>query len=79
MIDAIIVEVPNPRHPYGPRGVGETPIVSPVAAIAHAIENAPGTRFTELLRAGSRPSSSAGERRVRRIDRLELDHVRTHV
>ena len=29
MIDTIIVEVPNPRHPYGVRGVGETPIVPP--------------------------------------------------
>ena len=36
MIDAIIVEVPNPRHPYGVRGVGETPIVPPLAAIANA-------------------------------------------
>src|SRR5262249_11560888 len=48
MIDAIIVEVPNPRHPYGVRGVGETPIVPPMAAIANAIENATGIRFTEL-------------------------------
>jgi CO/xanthine dehydrogenase Mo-binding subunit len=48
MIDAIIVEVPNPRHPYGVRGVGETPIVPPMAAIANAIERATGVRFTEL-------------------------------
>ena len=48
MIDAIIVEVPNPRHPYGVRGVGETPIVPPMAAIANAIEGATGIRFTEL-------------------------------
>jgi CO/xanthine dehydrogenase Mo-binding subunit len=48
MIDAIIVEVPNPRHPYGVRGVGETPIVPPMAAIANAIESATGIRFTEL-------------------------------
>ncbi len=34
MIDTVIVEVPNPRHPYGVRGVGETPIVPPMAAIA---------------------------------------------
>ena len=37
MIDTIIVEVPNPAHPYGVRGVGETPIVAPPAAIANAI------------------------------------------
>jgi CO/xanthine dehydrogenase Mo-binding subunit len=48
MIDAIIVEVPNPRHPYGVRGIGETPIVPPMAAIANAIERATGIRFTEL-------------------------------
>jgi CO/xanthine dehydrogenase Mo-binding subunit len=48
MIDAIIVEVPNPRHPYGVRGIGETPIVPPMAAIANAIEQATGIRFTDL-------------------------------
>jgi CO/xanthine dehydrogenase Mo-binding subunit len=48
MIDTVIVEVPNPRHPYGVRGVGETPIVPPMAAIANAIEQATGIRFTEL-------------------------------
>jgi CO/xanthine dehydrogenase Mo-binding subunit len=48
MIDTVIVEVPNPRHPYGVRGVGETPIVPPMAAIANALEQATGIRFTEL-------------------------------
>ncbi len=48
MIDTVIVEVPNPRHPYGVRGVGETPIVPPMAAIANAVEQAIGIRFTEL-------------------------------
>ncbi|MEZ5908968.1 MAG: xanthine dehydrogenase family protein molybdopterin-binding subunit [Hyphomicrobiaceae bacterium] len=48
MIDTVIVEVPNPRHPFGVRGIGETPIVPPMAAIANAIENATGIRFTEL-------------------------------
>jgi CO/xanthine dehydrogenase Mo-binding subunit len=48
MIDAILVEVPNPRHPYGVRGVGETPIVPPLAAVANAMESATGIRFTEL-------------------------------
>ena len=48
MIDTVIVEVPNPRHPYGVRGVGETPIVPPMAAIANAMENALGIRFTQL-------------------------------
>jgi CO/xanthine dehydrogenase Mo-binding subunit len=48
MIDTVIVEVPNPRHPYGVRGVGETPIVPPMAAIANAVTDATGLRFTEL-------------------------------
>jgi CO/xanthine dehydrogenase Mo-binding subunit len=48
MIDTVIVEVPNPRHPYGVRGVGETPIVPPMGAIANAVSHATGVRFTEL-------------------------------
>ena len=48
MIDTVIVECANPNHPYGVRGVGETPIVPPMAAIANAIEQATGIRFTEL-------------------------------
>ena len=48
MIDAVIVEVPNPGHPYGVRGVGEVPIVPPMAAIANAIYDAIGVRMTEL-------------------------------
>jgi CO/xanthine dehydrogenase Mo-binding subunit len=47
-IDTVIVEVPNPRHPYGVRGVGETPIVPPMAAIANAVAHALGIRFTQL-------------------------------
>jgi CO/xanthine dehydrogenase Mo-binding subunit len=48
MIDAVMVEVPNPSHPYGVRGVGEVPIIPPMAAIANAIENATGVRFKDL-------------------------------
>jgi len=48
MIDTVIVEVPNPTHPYGVRGVGETPIVPPMAAIANAVEGALGMRFMNL-------------------------------
>ena len=48
MIDAVIVEVPNDRHPYGVRGVGEVPIVPPMAAVANAIENATGVRMSAL-------------------------------
>lgn len=48
MIDTIIVEVPNPQHPYGVRGVGETPIVPPPAAVANAVCRAAGVRMFEL-------------------------------
>jgi len=48
MIDTILVEVANPGHPYGVRGVGEVCIVPPPAAIANAIHNALGVRMTEL-------------------------------
>ncbi|RLS52569.1 MAG: xanthine dehydrogenase family protein molybdopterin-binding subunit [Planctomycetota bacterium] len=47
-IETIIVEVPNPAHPYGVRGVGEAPICPPPAAIGAAIANATGIRMTEL-------------------------------
>ena len=48
MIDTVIIEVPNPRHPFGIRGVGESPIVPPLAAIANAIHDATGVRLTKL-------------------------------
>jgi xanthine dehydrogenase molybdenum-binding subunit len=48
MIDTILVEVPNPGHPYGVRGVGEVPIVPPPAAIANAIYRAVGVRMNRL-------------------------------
>ncbi|WP_119461903.1 xanthine dehydrogenase family protein molybdopterin-binding subunit [Rhodospirillaceae bacterium SYSU D60014] len=48
MIDTVIVEVPNPGHPYGVRGVGETSIVPPLAAVANAVSAAAGVRLTSL-------------------------------
>jgi len=48
MIETIIVEVPNPLHPYGVRGVGEPGIVPPLAAIANAVYRATGVRQTQL-------------------------------
>ncbi len=45
MIDTEILEIPNPNHPYGIRGVGETSIVPPLAAIASAVSNAVGVRM----------------------------------
>jgi len=48
MIDTILVEVPNPGHPYGVRGVGEVPIVPPLAAIANAVSHAIAVRMYDL-------------------------------
>jgi CO/xanthine dehydrogenase Mo-binding subunit len=47
-IDAVMVEIPNPDHPYGVKGVGEIPLVPPLAAIANAIADATGKRLYEL-------------------------------
>ena len=48
MIETQIVEVPNVNHPYGVRGVGETPIVAPLAAVGNAVSQAIGVRMTDL-------------------------------
>ncbi|MEP2027097.1 MAG: xanthine dehydrogenase family protein molybdopterin-binding subunit [Paracoccaceae bacterium] len=47
-IETVILEIPNPGHPYGVRGVGETPIVPPLAAISNAVSRATGVRMAEL-------------------------------
>jgi CO/xanthine dehydrogenase Mo-binding subunit len=47
-IDTQILEIPNPNHPYGVRGVGETSIVPPLAAIANAVSNAVGVRMIHV-------------------------------
>src|SRR5204862_4045104 len=48
MIETVLVEVPNPGHPYGVRGVGEVPIVPPLPAVQAAVYNATGIRFQKL-------------------------------
>jgi CO/xanthine dehydrogenase Mo-binding subunit len=48
MIETVLIEVPNPLHPYGVRGVGEVPICPPLAAVANAMRDATGVRFTQL-------------------------------
>ena len=48
MIDTVIVEVANPGHPFGVRGVGEGSIVPPMAAVANAIYRAAGVRMNQL-------------------------------
>ena len=47
-IDTVILEIPNPGHPYGVRGVGETGIVPPLAALSNAVSHAIGKRMFEL-------------------------------
>jgi CO/xanthine dehydrogenase Mo-binding subunit len=67
MIDAILIEVPNPRHPFGARGVGEVPIVPPMAAVANAIADATGLRLRDLPMSPPklRAAFDAAESRVR--------------
>ncbi len=48
MIDTVMIEIPNPKHPQGVRGVGEVPIVPPLAAIRNAVYDALGIRFYSL-------------------------------
>ena len=61
MIDTVIVEVPNPGHPYGVRGVGETPIVPPLATVANAIAAATGVRMTHIPMSPPRLLEAIGE------------------
>ncbi len=48
MLDTVIVEVANPNHPYGVRGVGETSVIPPLAAVANAVYRAIGVRMNHL-------------------------------
>ncbi len=48
MIDTVLVEVANPGHPFGVRGVGEVPIVPPAGALANALYRALGVRMGVL-------------------------------
>ncbi|TDJ69997.1 MAG: xanthine dehydrogenase family protein molybdopterin-binding subunit [Proteobacteria bacterium] len=48
MIDTVLIEVPNPKHRFGVRGVGEVPIIPPLAAVANAVAAATGRRMTDL-------------------------------
>ena len=67
MIDTVIVEVANPTHPYGVRGVGEVPVVPPMAAISNAIYRAIGTRMNSLPHVPrSRPGGHVGQGRRQR-------------
>jgi CO/xanthine dehydrogenase Mo-binding subunit len=48
MLDTVMIEIPNPKHPQGVRGVGEVPLVPALAAVANAAHNALGQRFCSL-------------------------------
>ena len=48
MIDAVMVQKPNPAHPFGVKGVGETPIVPPLGAVANSVSRAAGVRLRDL-------------------------------
>lgn len=48
MIDTVLIEVPNPRHPFGVKGVGEVPIVPPLGAVANAVARAANVRLFDL-------------------------------
>ena len=47
-IDTVVIEVPNPGHPYGVRGLGEASIIPPPSALANAIHDAIGVRLCRL-------------------------------
>jgi CO/xanthine dehydrogenase Mo-binding subunit len=71
MIDTVIVEVANPSHPYGVRGVGEVPIVPPLAAVANAMRGAIGVRFGELPMSPPRVLAAIEARRERPAELVE--------
>ncbi len=48
MIEAVILESPNPLHPYGVRGCGEHSIIPPASALANAIHDAVGVRMDSM-------------------------------
>ena len=48
MIETVMIEVPNPKHIFGVRGVGEAPIIPPLPALANAISDAIGVRMLDL-------------------------------
>ena len=48
MIDTVMIEVPNAKHPFGVRGVGEAPIIPPLPALAIAVSNAIGVKMSAL-------------------------------
>jgi CO/xanthine dehydrogenase Mo-binding subunit len=48
MVVPIFLEHPHPQGPYGAKGIGESPTVAVIPAIANAITDATGCRFTKI-------------------------------
>jgi len=48
MLECGIIEIPNPKHPQGVKGVGEVPLVPGMAAVRNAVYKAIGIRFDHL-------------------------------
>ena len=48
MLETVVLETPNPAHPFGVRGCGEISIAPPPAAIANAIHDAVGVRLNSM-------------------------------
>ncbi len=67
MIEAVLVEVPNPRHPFGARGVGEVPIIPPMAAVGNAIRDAIGLRMHQPADVAAEGPQGAGRGERRRL------------
>jgi CO/xanthine dehydrogenase Mo-binding subunit len=65
-IDTVIVEVPSEHGPFGAKGVGEPPVVGVPAAVANAVADATGHRFTELPITSEAIRSALGGRPARR-------------
>jgi CO/xanthine dehydrogenase Mo-binding subunit len=47
-VDTVLVEVASDHGPFGAKGVGEPPVVGAPAAVANALADATGRRFSEL-------------------------------
>ena len=62
-IGTVLIEVPNPGHPYGVRGAAEPPVTPPPAAIAIAIHRALGVRMYELPMSPERILRATGKLR----------------
>ncbi len=65
LIETVLVEVANPASPHGIRGVGEVPLVPPMAAVANAIYRATGKRLQDLPMTPDRVVAALGEDRFR--------------